>query len=47
MSNGLHSYMVNNKVEFAMRLLEKMESENYQIQIPDYIAEGMEWIKGR
>lgn len=47
MKNGLLSYMLDNKVEFAMRLLEKMENDNYQIEIPNYIREGMEWLRER
>jgi len=47
MKNGLLRYMLDNKVEFAMRLLEKMENDNYQIEIPDYIREGMEWLRKR
>ncbi|UTH15631.1 ATP-dependent nuclease [Macrococcus epidermidis] len=45
MKNGLLEYMLNNKTEFAMRLLEKLENEEIEINIPIYIKEGLQWIK--
>lgn len=46
MSNGLQQYMLDNKVEFAMRLLEKIENleKPLTIVIPEYIRSAINWI---
>ena len=46
MSNGLQQYMLDNKVEFAMRLLEKIENleKPLTIVIPKYIRSAINWI---
>jgi len=47
MSNGLQEYMLNNKTEFAMRLLETIEDEedSISIVIPDYIEDAVLWLQ--
>ncbi|WP_414055292.1 ATP-dependent nuclease [Macrococcus equi] len=44
MTKGLLEYMLNNKTEFALKLLEKLDNEEINIQIPGYIVEGLQWI---
>ena len=45
-SKDLLGYMLREKTEFALRLLEKMETEyrSDEFIIPDYIEEAIEWI---
>lgn len=45
-SKDLLGYMLREKAEFALRLLEKMETDhrNDEFIIPDYIKEAIEWI---
>ena len=45
-SKDLLGYMLREKTEFALRLLEKMETDyrSDEFIIPDYIEEAIEWI---
>lgn len=45
-SKDLLGYMLREKAEFALRLLEKMETDHRSDEfiIPDYIKEAIEWI---
>ncbi|HHK7866611.1 TPA: ATP-dependent endonuclease, partial [Streptococcus pneumoniae] len=45
-SNDLLEYMLREKAEFALRLLEQMETDNIREKfiIPNYIKEAIEWI---
>ncbi|WP_347103808.1 ATP-dependent nuclease [Streptococcus anginosus] len=45
-SKDLLGYMLREKAEFALRLLEQMETDNISEEfiIPDYIKEAIEWI---
>ena len=46
MSNGMLNFMLNNKAEAALRLLEHMEKIDYKndFLIPKYIQDAIEWI---
>ena len=45
-SKGLQGYMLREKAEFALRLLEHLETDNISKKfiIPNYIKEAIEWI---
>ncbi|WP_414048578.1 ATP-dependent nuclease [Macrococcus animalis] len=45
MNKGLLNYMLSNKTDFAINLLEKLENKQIEIEIPEYIKEGIQWIK--
>lgn len=46
-SNDIQAYMLREKAEFALRLLEKLEMNNdiENLQIPEYMKEAIEWVK--
>jgi hypothetical protein len=51
MTNGVQSYMLNNKAESAFRLLCLFTDENpdtnlEKFKIPPYIEEAIQWITG-
>lgn len=45
-SKDLPGYMLREKAEFALRLLEQLETDNISKNfiIPNYIKEAIEWI---
>ena len=45
-SKNLPGYMLREKAEFALRLLEQLETDNISKKfiIPNYIKEAIEWI---
>ncbi|RLK62519.1 ATP-dependent endonuclease [Atopobacter sp. AH10] len=45
-TKNLQKFMLNNKAEFALRLLEKLENdeESREFKIPEYIRQVIEWI---
>lgn len=45
-SKDLQGYMLREKSEFALRLLEHLETDNISKKfiIPNYIKEAIEWI---
>lgn len=46
MSNGVQKYMLENKTEFAMKLLIELQTNKTEkFQIPEYIKDGIIWIK--
>ena len=46
MTKGLLSYMLNNKAEFALKLLVLLKEDNgTNFQIPNYIKEAVKWIR--
>lgn len=44
-SKDILKFMLNNKSESAYRLLEKLEKNSNNFQIPKYIVDAIEWIK--
>lgn len=45
MTNGIENFMLNNKTEFALRLLNELESNSdILFEIPEYILEAFRWI---
>lgn len=46
-SSDIQAYMLREKAEFALRLLEKLEMNNAvdNLQIPEYMKEAIEWVK--
>ena len=48
MTNGIDNFMLNNKTEFALRLLNELESNSdILFEIPEYILEAFRWIDAR
>lgn len=45
-STNIQQFMLNNKSENAYRILEKLETNTEEFNIPNYIREAIEWIKG-
>ncbi|HEL0065887.1 TPA: AAA family ATPase [Streptococcus equi subsp. zooepidemicus] len=46
-SSDIQAYMLREKAEFALRLLEKLEMNNTveKLQIPKYMKEAIEWVR--
>lgn len=44
-SSDIQEWMLNNKSESAIRILEKLEDNIEDFQVPDYIRQAVEWIK--
>jgi len=48
MTNGIKNFMLSNKTEFALRLLNQLEdNSDNNFQIPEYILEAFRWIDAR
>ena len=45
-STNIQQFMLNNKAENAYRILEKLETNTEEFNIPNYIRKAIEWIKG-
>ena len=43
-SSDIQGYMLREKAEFALRLLEKLELDNGKFKIPEYIEEAIKWV---
>ena len=43
-SKDILNYMLREKAEFALRLLEKLEENHEEFEIPQYIREVIEWV---
>ena len=43
-SNDKMNFMLREKAEFALRLLEKLEESDEEFEIPQYISEVIEWV---
>lgn len=44
--SDIQDWMLNNKSESAIKILEKLEDSTGDFQVPDYIRRALEWIKG-
>ena len=43
-SNDKLNFMLREKAEFALRLLEELEGSDEEFEIPQYISEVIEWV---
>ena len=43
-SSDIQAYMLREKAEFALRLLEMLELDNNKFKIPEYIEEAIKWV---
>ena len=44
-SPNIQDWMLNNKSESAIRILEKLEDNTDGFKVPDYIRQAVKWIK--